>query len=402
MGNSSSSSIHHEHERRMAEMQARVRAQQQEAEAARAHQQWLEAQRQQQEEQRRIAEEQRIRAEEEARRREAERVAAEQARLAAEESARRAQEAMRQAEEAKRQAEELRRRAEEERQRAEAERIRADEEARRARAEQEAEQRAKEASEKAAAEAQAALEKAEKDLREGIKPIIVPTPEEMEQKKRVLQYQEGLFHFAIAGVSGSGKSSLLNAFRGLRNSDRGAAAAGIIETTSIPTRYPDPDPENPFVWYDMPGAGTLDIPDWVYFNAQGLYVFDCIIVLFDIRFTQTDIAILRNCARFNIPAYVVRSKSTQHVQNLADDLEQGENESDEELLARARQQYLSETRESVGRNLELAQLPNQRVYIVDKEMMVQVVKEERRTDLLDESELLQDLKTETQKRRSAK
>ena len=217
----------------------------QEAEATRAEQQRLEAENQRAEERRRRAEEERARAEE--------------ARWPAEESARRAEKAMRQANENKRQAEESRRRAEHDRQRAEVERVRADDEARKARADQETAQRAKEASDRAAAEAQMALEKAEKDLREGIKPIIVPSPEELRQKKKDLQYREGLFHFAIAGVSGSGKSSLLNAFHGLRNKDRGAAATGVTETTSIPTRYPDPDPQNPFV----SGAGTLNIPDWV-------------------------------------------------------------------------------------------------------------------------------------------
>ncbi|KZT11133.1 P-loop containing nucleoside triphosphate hydrolase protein [Laetiporus sulphureus 93-53] len=387
------------HNRTMAQMQDLVRAQQQQAEAAQAEQQRLEAERQRAAEQQRIAEEQRIRAEEEARRREMERVAADEARRHAEESARRAEELMRQANEDKHQAEELRSRAEEERQRAEAERVRADEEAKRARAEQEAAQRAREASEKAAEEARVALEKAEQDLREGIRPIVLPNEEEFEQKKKELQYQEGIFHFAIAGVSGSGKSSLLNAFRGLRNKDKGAAATGITETTSAPTRYPDPDPNNPYVWYDIPGAGTLNIPDWVYFNTQGLYIFDCIIVLFDNRFTETDVAILRNCARFRIPAYIVRSKSRQHIRNLADDLVQGEDESDAELMARAREQYISQTRQSVARNLDAAQLPNQRVYIVDKEAMVSVVKGKHAKDALDEPELIQDLNIEMEKRR---
>lgn len=47
---------------------------------------------------------------------------------------------------------------------------------------------------------------------------------------------------------------------------------------------------------DVPEEGTLSIPDWRYFIDQGLYVFDCIVVLFDNRFTETDVTILRNCA----------------------------------------------------------------------------------------------------------
>ena len=388
-----------DHSATMRQMEDMVRAHQQDAEAARERLQQLEAAMRQAEEQQRKAEEQRARADKEAKKREEAQKAAEESRRLAEESSRRAEESMRQANEDKNQAEELRRHAEEERQRAEAERDQADEEAKKALAEKEAAQREKEASEKAAEEARVALEKAEKDLREGIRPVVLPSREEFEQKKKELQYKAGVFHFAIAGVSGSGKSSLLNAFRGLRNKDRGAAAAGITETTSAPTRYPDPDPNNPIAWYDIPGAGTLNVPDWVYFNAQGLYIFDCIIVLFDNRFTETDVAILRNCALFRIPAFIVRSKSKQHIRNLADDLEWGEDESGVELTARARAQYTSQTRKSVERNLDTAQLPHQRVYIVDKETMVQVVKREHPKDILDESELLRDLETEMKERR---
>ena len=98
----------------------------------------------------------------------------------------------------------------------------------------------------------------------------------------------------------------------------------------------------------------------------------------------------------------MRSKSNQHIRNLADDLDQGEDESDEGVLARARKQYLLETRESVVRNLDLAQLPHQRVYIVDKEMMVQAVKGKLLRNVFDEWELLRDLLTEARKRRVTK
>ena len=96
----------------------------------------------------------------------------------------------------------------------------------------------------------------------------------------------------------------------------GAAATDVVESTTKVARYTDPNTRNPFLWYDVPGAGTLAFPDWQYFNDMGLFVFDAIIVLFDNRFTDTDVAILRNCARFNIPAYVVRSKAEVHINNI--------------------------------------------------------------------------------------
>jgi energy-coupling factor transporter ATP-binding protein EcfA2 len=50
--------------------------------------------------------------------------------------------------------------------------------------------------------------------------------------------REKLFHFASIGKSGCGKSSLINAFRNLRNNDAGASEAGTTETTLEIGRYP--------------------------------------------------------------------------------------------------------------------------------------------------------------------
>jgi len=326
-----------------------------------------------------------------ARAQEQERLHAEEARKSAEEEARRADADKAVAEEHRKRAEDDARRADEERSRAESEMMTAQQERDKA-------ARAREESERAAAEARAALEEAKKKLREGVRPIIVPTREQFLQVKKRLGYREGLFHFGVAGIAGSGKSSLVNAFRGLRTGDEGAAATGVTETTSDIAPYPDP--AYPFVWYDIPGAGTLSIPDWQYFSDHGLYVFDSIIVLFDARFTASDVAILRNCARLQIPAYIVRSKSKQHIANLAEDMA-GEAGGDTRiaLLGAARERYIRETRASVAKNLEAAGLPEQRTYLVDKETLLRIVKNKIPKDYIDEWVLLQDLLGEASRRR---
>ncbi|KAH7902781.1 P-loop containing nucleoside triphosphate hydrolase protein, partial [Hygrophoropsis aurantiaca] len=211
-----------------------------------------------------------------------------------------------------------------------------------------------------------------------------------------------LFHFAIAGVAGGGKSSLINAFRGLRNKDRDAAATGIIETTLAMARYPDYSPDFPFVWYDIPGVGNLRISDWQYFNAQGLYVFDCIMVLFENRFTMTDIAILANAKRFKIPTYIIRSKSDQHIQNMVDEmvyvLDSDEDEDNGDLQAQlykvARTQFIANTRRKVKVGLEKANLPDQRVYIISRDTLLGIVQGKQPKNAIDEIELLMDLHNE--------
>ncbi|KAJ7912702.1 interferon-inducible GTPase-domain-containing protein [Mycena leptocephala] len=275
-----------------------------------------------------------------------------------------------------------------------------------------AQRAAEEAARVAADEARAALKakaEVERQLREGIQPVVMPSAADLEDTKRRIGYRDGLYHFAVAGVAGSGKSSLINALRGLRNRDAGAAATGITETTLRVTRFPDSDPKNPFVWYDIPGAGTLQVRDWQYFNKQGLYVFDALVVLVDNRFTMTDVAILRNARLFGIPCYIVRSKADSQVRNLMRDM--GYESDDEEQDARsraaledaAREHFVGATRQNVRENLRGADLPEQRVYIVSNLTMLSATKGNVTTKMakkiIDEFEFLQDLLGDAYKRR---
>jgi len=141
---------------------------------------------------------------------------------------------------------------------------------------------------------QRVLDQQEFYLSKGIQPVEWPTEEEFEAAKARVEYRVDRLHFAICGGSGTGKSSLINAIRGVQNLDAtgGAAPTGVVETTLDVTAYPDPRDQPPysrFVWFDVPGAGTLEISDWQYFNQQGLFIFDGIIMVYD------DVRILANC-----------------------------------------------------------------------------------------------------------
>jgi len=111
-----------------------------------------------------------------------------------------------------------------------------------------------------------------------------PTKEETEAVFKRHKYRIDRLHFAVCGAAGSGKSSLINAFRGLKAQNPGAAAVGVVETTTEIARYPDTRPGMPyelFVWYDIPGAGTVDVPSIQYFKEQGLFIFDFIVLVYD-------------------------------------------------------------------------------------------------------------------------
>ncbi|KIY62409.1 hypothetical protein CYLTODRAFT_426935 [Cylindrobasidium torrendii FP15055 ss-10] len=174
-------------------------------------------------------------------------------------------------------------------------------------------QRQKAARDLKAAEVRA--KKAEADLLAGIRPDKYPTTAELQTIRRRYQYNEQNVHYAVVGSSGTGKSSLINALRGLEADSDQAAPTGTVETTRDVTRCEDPRAgrKGRLWWYDIPGGGTLAIPGADYFNSLGLYIFDAILVVSAGRFTELDIAILRHAKKWDIPAYVVRSKGDQDV-----------------------------------------------------------------------------------------
>ncbi|KAK0240887.1 P-loop containing nucleoside triphosphate hydrolase protein [Armillaria nabsnona] len=272
-----------------------------------------------------------------------------------------------------------------------------------ARKEREAAQRAAQA----ANDLQEQQKAMEAKWRKGIKPIEWPSREQFEANKQRF-YKDGKFHLAIAGISGTGKSSLINALRGIWDGDEGAAMTDIVESTAVVTPYPDPNPANPFIWFDVPGSGTLSCSDWTYFNDQGLYIFDAIIVLFNDRFTATDIAILKNCERYNIPTYIVRSKSDIHIDNLVKKKRRGAGAKSDpaKILDQARKEYITKTQESVRLNLMKNDPPirSQKMYAVSRDTLTVVVKEEPLEDclVLNELELLRDILQDAYSRRSEK
>lgn len=201
----------------------------------------------------------------------------------------------------------------------------------------------------------------------GRQPTKWPTAEELQRGRDLVQYNVNNVHFAIVGKSGSGKSSLINAFLNLRKGQPGAAATGVTETTAAIGRYPDPgiQPPRPWtVWYDVPGAGTQNVSAWQYFINQGLFVFDVILLAIGDRFEETDVQLLRDCHRFKIPALIVRSKADMHIDNLIKEEGGGDEPGDRELYRYCRDTFVTESRKMVRDELAKAQLDDQEVYLV--------------------------------------
>ncbi|XP_010787161.1 interferon-inducible GTPase 1-like [Notothenia coriiceps] len=116
-------------------------------------------------------------------------------------------------------------------------------------------------------------------------------------------------NIAITGETGSGKSTFVNAFRGLDKKDQSAAAAptGSVETTKEVKPYPHPNFPNVTLW-DLPGIGTTNFPAAKYLEHVGFERFDFFIIISADRFRENDVKLAKEIQRMEKKFYFVRSK----------------------------------------------------------------------------------------------
>ncbi|XP_041055650.1 LOW QUALITY PROTEIN: uncharacterized protein LOC121284321 [Carcharodon carcharias] len=91
-------------------------------------------------------------------------------------------------------------------------------------------------------------------------------------------------NIGVTGEAGAGKSSLVNALRGLPDDQHGAAATGVTETTMRPARYPQ-SINNLQIW-DLPGLGTLKFQLENYREKVGFSRYDFFIIVASGRFKE--------------------------------------------------------------------------------------------------------------------
>ncbi|XP_055351498.1 interferon-inducible GTPase 5-like [Paramacrobiotus metropolitanus] len=137
--------------------------------------------------------------------------------------------------------------------------------------------------------------------RDGVKGII----KLYKQKEHELFSQP--LHIAIIGNSGAGKSTFVNAIRGLTADDPGAARTDCVETTREPTAYRQPGHEA-LVFWDLPGVGTPNFPQDEYLELVEFSRYDFFIIMCSQRFTGADMWLGQKIGESNRQFFFVRTK----------------------------------------------------------------------------------------------
>ncbi|XP_068582274.1 interferon-inducible GTPase 5-like isoform X2 [Cebidichthys violaceus] len=148
------------------------------------------------------------------------------------------------------------------------------------------------------------------DIEEEVKEVLqTGGPAEAPPKiKTYLDQQNNIqVNIGITGESGSGKSTFVNAFRGLADGVEGAAPTGVVETTSEVTPYPHPHHQNVVLW-DLPGIGTPKFPADKYLELVEFKTFDFFIIISATRFRENDVKLAEEIQRMGKKFYFVRSK----------------------------------------------------------------------------------------------
>ncbi|XP_065434886.1 interferon-inducible GTPase 5-like [Chrysemys picta bellii] len=115
-------------------------------------------------------------------------------------------------------------------------------------------------------------------------------------------------HTLSMGESGAGRTTFINAMRGLRAGDEGAAGSGMLDTMAYPMAYPDPVLPGVTFW-DLPGVGTPNLPLDTFFKLLNLSQYDFFIIVGFQRFRFKHARLACEIQRMGKRFYFVRSKA---------------------------------------------------------------------------------------------
>ncbi|KAK7810334.1 hypothetical protein U0070_009368, partial [Myodes glareolus] len=118
---------------------------------------------------------------------------------------------------------------------------------------------------------------------------------------------------AVIGESGAGKSSFINALRGVRPEEEDATHVGIAET-AMRTSYKHPKIETLTFW-KLPGIGTMNIPPKYYLEKVKFQEYDFFVILSSTRFKLLELDLAQAIRLKRKMCYFVRTKVDVDLRN---------------------------------------------------------------------------------------
>ncbi len=170
-------------------------------------------------------------------------------------------------------------------------------------------------------------------------------------KEQMKKLDNVTLHVAVTGSTGAGKSSFINAIRGLKPDDINAAPTGVTETTMTSTVYTHPTMPSVKLW-DLPGTGSPKFKAKKYLKEVKLDTFDFFIIISSERFKENDIMLAKAIEEKKKLFYFLRSKIDNDIQ-----AESQRKDFDE-------QKVLSHIREDCHRNLKDMDNPKPHFFLI--------------------------------------
>lgn len=119
--------------------------------------------------------------------------------------------------------------------------------------------------------------------------------------------ENAVLEVAVIGESGTGKSSFINALRGLGHEEAESADVGTVETTMYKTPYQHPKYPKVILW-DLPGTGTPNFHSDTYLDRVGFANYDFFIIISSSRFSVNDALLAQKIKDAGKKFYFVRTK----------------------------------------------------------------------------------------------
>ncbi|KAK7879941.1 hypothetical protein WMY93_033378 [Mugilogobius chulae] len=171
-------------------------------------------------------------------------------------------------------------------------------------------------------------------------------------KKLLVEKENIALSIAVTGESGSGKSSLVNALRGISDKDEAAAEVGVVETTMETVKYTYPNNPN-ITLCDLPGIGTTKFPAEDYVKKMEFEKLDFFIIVSDTRFRENDAKLALEIQKMKKKFYFIRTKIDNNIR----DAERTQRKFNKE-------QTLCKIRDDCVKNLKELQIESPKIFLV--------------------------------------